>query len=62
MDYIRGKVKIIIYESDSNYKVGVLKVKEATAEDMQEFVGKMIHFTGYFGNLQIGENYECKEI
>ena len=60
MDYIRGKVKIIIYESDSNYKVGVLKVKEATAEDMQEFVGKMIHFTGYFGNLQIGENYEMQ--
>lgn len=60
MDYIRGKVKIIIYESDSNYKVGVLKVKEATAEDMQEFVGKMIYFTGYFGNLQIGENYEMQ--
>lgn len=60
MDYIRGKVKIIIYESDSNYKVGVLKVKEATAEDMQEFVGKIIHFTGYFGNLQIGENYEMQ--
>lgn len=60
MNYIRGKVKVIIYESESNYKVGVLKIRETTDKEMQEFEGKSIHFTGYFGNLQVGENYEMQ--
>lgn len=62
MDYIRGKVKIIIYESDSNYKVGVLKVKEATAEDMQEFVGKMIYLRVILAIYKLVKIMKCKEI
>ena len=60
MGYIRGKVRVIIYEAESNYKVGVLKVKETNDKELEEFLGKSLHFTGYFGNLQVGDNYEME--
>ena len=60
MGYIRGKVRVIIYEAESNYKVGVLKVKETNDKGLEEFLGKSLHFTGYFGTLQVGDNYEIE--
>lgn len=60
MGYIRGKVRVIIYEAESNYKVGVLKVKETNDKGLEEFLGKSLHFTGYFGTLQVGDNYEME--
>ena len=60
MGYIRGKVRVIIYEAESNYKVGVLKVKETNDKELEEFLGKSLHFTGYFGTLQVGDNYEME--
>lgn len=60
MGSIKGKIRVIIYESDSNYKVGVIRVKETSDKEMEDFVGRTVHFTGYFGNLQIGDNYEME--
>ena len=58
MGSIKGKIRVIIYESDSNYKVGEIKVKETNDTEMEGFVGRNVHFTGYFANHQIGDNYE----
>ena len=60
MGSIKGKIRVIIYESDSNYKVGVIRVKETNDKEMEDFVGKTVHFTGYFANLQVGDNYEME--
>lgn len=60
MGSIKGKIRVIIYESDSNYKVGEIKVKETNDTEMEGFVGRNVHFTGYFVNLQIGDNYEME--
>ena len=50
MEYIRGKFKQMIFESDNGYKVGLFRVKEASGE-MEEFVNKTITFTGYFADV-----------
>ena len=60
MGSIKGKIRVIIYESDSNYKVGEIKVKETNDTEMEGFVGRNVHFTGYFANHQIGDNYEME--
>ncbi len=60
MGSIKGKIRVIIYESDSNYKVGEIKVKETNDTEMEGFVGRNVHFTGYFANLQIWDNYEME--
>lgn len=60
MGSIKGKIRILIFEAESNYKVGVIKVKETDDKEMEDFVGKTVHFTGYFTNLQVGDNYEME--
>ena len=55
MEYIRGKFRQMIFESDNGYKVGLFKVKEASKE-MAEYENKIITFTGYFADLN-GEDY-----
>ncbi len=55
MEYVRGKFKQMIFESDNGYKVGLFRVKEASS-DMEEFINKTITFTGYFADVD-GEAY-----
>ena len=55
MEYIRGKFKQMIFESDNGYKVGLFRVKEASGE-MEEYINKTITFTGYFADVD-GEAY-----
>jgi exodeoxyribonuclease V alpha subunit len=57
MEYIKGKVRQLIYESDSGYKVGVFRVKETNDEEMQDFLDKTITFVGYFANLNKDDTY-----
>lgn len=57
MNYIKGKVRNIIYESDSLYKVGLFRVKETTDEEMEDFLNKTITFTGYFAELNMEDTY-----
>ncbi len=55
MDYIRGKFKQMIFESENGYKVGLFRIKDASP-DMEEYVNKTITFTGYFADIN-GEDY-----
>ena len=57
MDYIRGKFKQMIFESDNGYKVGLFRVKEASSE-MEEYINKTITFTGYFADLNNEDYYK----
>ena len=57
MRYIKGKVRQLIFESESGYKVGILRIKETDDEEMQDFVDKTITFVGYFAELNTNDNY-----
>ena len=57
MRYIKGKVRQMIFESESGYRVGVLRVKESDDEEMQDFIDKTITFVGYFAELNTNDNY-----
>ena len=56
-NYIKGKVRQLIFESDSGYKVGIIRVKETNDSDMQDFLNKTITFVGYFAELNSENNY-----
>lgn len=57
MDYIRGKFKSLIFESNNGYKIGLFRIKETNQEEMQEFVNKTITFTGYFAEINTEDYY-----
>ena len=59
MEFIKGKLKKIIFESSSGngYKVGLFRVKEASDNLSEELVNHTVTFTGYFYDLKIDENY-----
>lgn len=54
MDYIKGKVRNIIYQNkDNGYVVAVFRIKETNDTKMEEYVGKTVTITGTF--LEINE-------
>ena len=56
--YIKGSIRKIIFESNSGpYKVGLFKVKETNDEDAQEYVNKIIGFTGSFNEINEDVDY-----
>ena len=57
MKYIKGKIRQIIFESESGYKVGIIRVKETNDEEMEDFLNKTITFTGYFADINFEDNY-----
>ena len=57
MNYIKGKIRTIIYESTSNYKVGIIRIKETNDPDVNDFLNRTITFVGYFADLNNEDNY-----
>ena len=57
MNYIKGKIRQLIYESESGYKVGIIRIKESNDEDVKDFINKTLTFTGYFADLNFEDNY-----
>ena len=56
--YILGNIRKIIYESNNGpYKVGIFKVRETNDEDMEEYVNKVIGFTGSFAEVNMDVDY-----
>ncbi len=56
--YIRGNIRKLIYESDTSpYKVGIFKVRETNIEELNEYVDKIISFTGSFAELNVDLEY-----
>lgn len=57
-NYISGNIRKIIYESNSGpYKVGIFKVRETNDEVMNEYVNKIIGFTGSFTDINTDLDY-----
>lgn len=56
MEYIKGKYKNSIFESETGYKVGLFRVKESNIEN-DDIVNKTITFTGYFHELNNEDIY-----
>ena len=57
MNYIKGKIKHLIFESTSGYKVGLIRVKETNDPEMEDFINKTVTFTGYFADLTMDDVY-----
>lgn len=56
--YILGNIRKIIYESNNGpYKVGIFKVRETNDEEMEEYVNKVIGFTGSFAEVNMDVDY-----
>lgn len=55
--YIKGNYRRSIFESNNGYVIGLFKVKETNIENMEDYVGKTITFTGYFHELNIDDSY-----
>ena len=51
MNYIKGKFKHIIFESESGYRVGLFKVNETDDENIP--TNKLITYTGYFMKIVV---------
>ena len=57
MSYIKGKIRNLIFESESGYKVGIIRVKETDDEELKDYLNKTITFVGYFADLNHEDNY-----
>ena len=58
MNYIKGKVRNIIYQNeDSGYVVAVFRVKETNDVKMEEYVGKTVTVTGTFLDINLEETF-----
>lgn len=55
--YIKGTYRKLIYTNNKGYIIGIFKVKETNMESMINYIGKTVTFTGYFGDINIDDNY-----
>ncbi len=46
MNYIKGKIRATIYKNENGFFVGTFRVKEASEEEMHEYINKTITITG----------------
>ncbi|MDE5539968.1 MAG: hypothetical protein K2J20_05730, partial [Bacilli bacterium] len=58
MNYIKGKIRNIIYQNqDNGYIVAVFRVKETNDAAMEEYVNKTVTITGIFLDINSEETY-----
>ncbi len=57
MSYIKGSYSKSIYENNTGYTIGIFKVSDTDSEDLSDYVGRSITFTGYFHDLNSIDNY-----
>ena len=56
--YILGNIRKIIFESNTGpYKVGLFRVKETNDPEMEEYINKVISFTGEFNEINDDVEY-----
>ena len=58
MNYIKGKIRNIIYQNqDNGYVVAVFRVKETNDVKMTEYANKTVTITGTFLDINTEENF-----
>lgn len=55
--YIKGNLRKIIFSSDKGYMIGTFKIKETNDPELEDFINKLITFTGYFADLNEEDLY-----
>jgi len=55
--YIKGNFRRSIFHSEKGFTIGLFKVRETNDEQLEDYVGKTITFTGYFPDLNTEDNY-----
>ncbi len=61
MNYIKGKVRNIIYQNKENgYVVAVFRVKETNDAKMEEYINKTVTITGVFLDINMEETFILK--
>ncbi len=58
MNYIKGKIRNIIYQNkESGYVVAIFRVKDTNDSKMEEYVNKTVTITGTFLDINIEETF-----
>ena len=57
MSYIKGSYSKSIYENNTGYVIGIFKVSDTDSENLADYIGRSITFTGYFHELNNIDNY-----
>lgn len=61
MNYIKGKIRNIIYKNkESGYVVAVFRVKDTNDKKMEEYINKTVTITGVFLDINTEETYILK--
>ena len=55
--YIKGSYSKSIYENNTGYKIGIFRVSDTDSEELSDYIGRTITFTGYFHELNNIDNY-----
>ena len=55
-NFIKGIYKQSIFSGENGYNIGLIKVSDA-CEELSDYIGRTITFTGYFDNININDNY-----
>lgn len=61
MNYIKGKIRNVIYQNrDNGYVVAVFRIKETNDKKMEEYVNKTVTITGIFLDINEEETFILK--
>lgn len=55
--FVKGHFNRTIFKSNNGYIIGLLKVSETNEEELQNYINKLITFTGYFAELKEDDLY-----
>ena len=55
--FIKGNYRKSIYENGTGYIIGLFRVSDTNSEDLADYVGRTITFTGYFHELNDNDTY-----
>ena len=55
--FIKGNYRKSIYENGTGYIIGLFRVSDTNNEELSDYIGKTITFTGYFHELNDNDNY-----
>ena len=55
--YIKGQYNHCIFNSNNGYIIGLIKISETNDQELLDYVGENVTFTGYFAELNINDNY-----
>lgn len=55
--YVKGRYTHCIFNSANGYVIGLIKLSETNDQELLDYIGETITFTGYFAELNLNDNY-----